>query len=530
MEEATDRGISFVHQSGFREIPLLPEINGSGIAIADFNSDGWLDIYFVQSGSLYRDEAALYSNELYFNVGEGQFEKSGQMNGAGDGGYGMGVAVGDYDNDGDADLFVTNVGPNVLLENDGQGNFHDVSTHAGIDDPSFGTSATFQDFDRDGDLDLFVANYVNWNLGNEVECYEGGVRSYCPPERYNAPAANRIYRNDGDGTFTDVSQSAGIASSFGHSFGVVSSDFNLDGLVDVYVANDRTPNELWINQGDFRFIDAANEYGVSADGYGMVKAGMGTESADFDDDGDFDLLVVNLVGETDTLFRNESVQFTDVTARMGLNSVTSRFTRWGVAWEDFDNDRDLDLYIANGGVYPVDLGQDDIYAELNVLLEGRSHSHYTQARISGETKKLLHTSRGVAVGDLDRDGGLDLIVQNRDGPPYLLMNRVASDGNWTSFDVQVQAGLIAHGARLTLRVGDQQRSFIVTRDGSFLSSNDPRVHVGLGAEKQVRDISVRWLNGQLETFGTLEGNQHVVLRQGTGNPLYDTENLGPVIE
>ena len=276
-EESRDRGITFVHNSGFRSIPLLPEINGSGVALADLNGDGWLDIYLVQSGSLYEEEADQWRNELYFNLRDGRFSKASDSNGAGDSGYGMGVAAGDYDNDGDVDLYVTNVGPNVLLANDGYGTFEDVSAAAGVDDSSFGASATFQDFDQDGFLDLFVANYVNWHKSSEVECYEGGTRSYCPPERYGSPASNRLYRNNGDGTFTDYSEESGISRESGHSFGVVSADFDSDGRIDFYVANDRTPNELWLNKGNLKFANVAESFGVAADGYGLVKAGMGLQ-------------------------------------------------------------------------------------------------------------------------------------------------------------------------------------------------------------------------------------------------------------
>lgn len=514
-EVANERGITFVHNSGYRTIPLLPEINGSGAALADLNGDGWMDVYFVQSGSLYQDEAGQWRNELYFNQRDGSFQKAANSSGAGDAGYGMGVAAGDYDNDGDVDLYVTNVGPNVLLMNDGGGVFEDVSSSAGVDDRGFGTSAAFQDFDQDGFLDLFVANYVNWHRSSEVECYEGSTRSYCPPERYGSPSANRLFRNNGNGTFQDLSKESGISLESGHSFGVVTADFNSDGLIDIYVANDRTPNELWMNDGKFKFSNVAESYSVAADGYGLVKAGMGVASEDFDHDGDFDLLIVNLVGETDTFFRNEKTHFVDFTGLTGLNSVTTRYTRWGVVPKDLNNDGNIDLYIANGGVYPSGQRSGDIYAEPNVLLAGQSSGSFVQVR-QQESQGVLqvHTSRGCAVGDIDNDGGLDLVVVNRDAAPYLLVNELSLGGNWLSLEIRDHSGRIAIGSTLSFALGGETRYAKVSRDGSFLSSSDARIHIGLGEGKLIRDLRITWNDGHIEYFGDIKANQFVVLERG----------------
>ncbi|MCY4142328.1 MAG: CRTAC1 family protein [Gammaproteobacteria bacterium] len=518
-------GLNFRHNSGHRKVPLLPEINGSGAAVVDFNGDGWLDIYFVQSGSLYSEEAEEWRNQVFLNDGDGSFTNVTNSAGvAGDTGYGMGVAAGDYDNDGDVDLYVTNVGTNVLLENDGTGKFVDVAARAGVDDSGFGASASFQDFDRDGYLDLFVSNYVNWHRNSEFECYEQGIRAYCPPVRYRAPASNRLYRNNQDGTFSDISDVSGIAVEFGHSFGVVTADFNTDELVDIFVANDRTPNELWINQGNMRFANLADEFGAAADGYGKVKAGMGVDVADFDHDGDSDLLVVNLIGETDTFFRNQNNHFVDVTSWMGTNSESSRFTRWGAVLEDFNNDGRTDLYVANGGVYPVDLNLSDIYAEPNLLYSGTESGAFRLVGSSDSTdNQSKHTSRGVAVGDLNRDGGLDLVVVNRDSEPYLLMNQVQNRGNWISLELRESNGRIALGASITYTVNSLDRYGFVSRDGSFMSSSDPRVHVGLGEIESIVDVRVTWPDGQQERFGELAGNQFVILRQGEGLDSNDSD-------
>lgn len=509
-EEALVRGITFIHNSGFRTVPLLPEINGSGVALVDLNGDGWLDIYFVQSGSLYEDEAGKWHNELYFNQQNGTFARASNANGAGDTGYGMGVATGDYDNDGDIDLYITNVGPNVLLANDGTGSFRDVSAVAGVADSSFGASATFQDFDQDGNLDLFVANYVSWSRNAEVECYEGGIRSYCPPARYDAPAPNRLYRNNGDGTFSDYSQVSGIAQEFGNSFGVVSADFDSDGLIDLYVANDRTPNELWLNQGDLKFANVAESYGVAADRYGLVKAGMGVATTDYDHDGDFDLLVVNLIGETDTFFRNEGTHFVDITSQTGLNAITTRYTRWGIVLQDFDNDGWTDLFVANGGVYPTNLRSGDIYSERNLLLSGRPEGTFVE---EGLQRALVHTSRGCAVGDIDNDGGLDLVVINRDAPPYLMLNRYKQRGNWIALELRNRHGSIARGSTISYELGGKTRYAKISGDGSFMSSSEARIHVGLGEQDFITNLSIRWPDGHIELKGDFDANQLVILHR-----------------
>ena len=316
-DEAGDRGLDFEHVSGFAGQPLLPEITGSGGALVDVDGDGDLDAYLVQAGSLHESEDAPPGNRLFINE-DGRFVPALDGHGVGDAGYGMGVAAGDYDNDGDIDLYVTNVGPNVLYRNDGSGRFDDVTVEAGVADPGWSTSATFADFDQDGDLDLFHANYIHWSQAVEMNCYSGSVLTYCPPENYNAPARDRLYRNDGDGTFSDVSVSSGISRVFGNGFGVVAADFNDDGLPDIFIANDQMVDQLWLNRGDLEFEEVANLWGSAVDEHGLAKAGMGVAAADVDQDGDMDVVVTNITGQTDSFFRNEGGFFTDVTGELGL--------------------------------------------------------------------------------------------------------------------------------------------------------------------------------------------------------------------
>ena len=515
-EAAAGRGIDFRHRSGFEQRYLLPEITGSGAALADLDGDRDLDIYLVQSGSLVSATDAV--DRVYLNRGDGYFEPGPQPP---DGnGYGMGVAAGDYDNDGDVDLYVTNVGANALLRNDGTGRFENVAAAAGVADDGWGTSAAFLDLDGDNDLDLFVANYINWSQQAELECYMAGVPTYCPPQNYKAPAPDRLFRNDGDGTFTDVSRAAGLHLAFGNGFGVVGADYDQDGRTDVFVANDMMVNQLWLNQGELAFAESAMDWGCGVDEAGQAKAGMGVTAADLDDDSDVDVLVVNLQGQTDSLFRNAGGWFEDATAEFGLNLTSRRFTRFGVVLADLDNDGRLDLYQANGAVAHRFLTQEDPFAEPNTLYratqEGRFELVLPAGGVAGAPR---HTSRGLALGDVDNDGGLDLLVVNRDAAPYLLLNRAPGRGNWIRFRVLTEQGRDAHAATVSAGIGPRRVHRDVQPAASYLSSNDPRVHFGLGEATRVTDVMVSWPGGTRESFGDFTAGSDVELREGEGSPL-----------
>ncbi len=520
-EQAAQRGIDFRHQSGFSGRYLLPEIVAGGPALLDVDGDRDLDVYLVQSGSLL--DADSPPNRLYLNQGDGRFVAAPAGHGADHRGYGMGAAAGDYDDDGDVDIYIVNTGNNVLLRNDGQGRFEDVSAAAGVDDAGLSTAALFADIDADADLDLFVGNYVDWHISMARDCYVQGILTYCPPQNYNAPAPDRLYRNDGNGAFTDITATAGLDRAFGNGLGATATDFDQDGNIDIFVANDMMVNQLWMNQGDERFQDEAAYRGCAVDEHGTAKAGMGVATGDVDDDGDADLLVVNLRGQTDSFYRNQGGWFQDATQEMGLSATSRRHTRFGVVLADFDNDGYLDLYQANGRVGPREgvQGLGDEFAEPNVLYRGTADGRFELIPDGGLAASLVHTGRGLAVGDVDDDGGLDLLVVNRDAPPYLLMNRVHDRGNWLRFRVVTDSGRDAYGAVVSALVGTRRVFREVDPEGSYLASSDPRPHFGLGAETALRDVKVRWPSGPrpaVEAFGDFKAGRTVVLQRGRGRP------------
>ncbi len=518
-ERSQQAGLEFTQRSGQGDRYLFPEITCGGAALFDMDGDGDLDAYLVQSGRFTDEPEVRPPNQLFRNRGDGTFEELTDGSGADDRGYGMGVATGDYDNDGDVDLYVTNVGPNVLLRNDGSGRFTDVTSLAGVGHTGWSTSAAFLDYDADGDLDLFVVNYIYWLINAERDCFTpAGMRDYCDPKVYEAPAEDILYRNNGDGTFTDVSAEAGITTAYGNGLGVVAGDFNGDHLVDVFVANDGMLNQLWLNEGDGHFHDGAMLSGCALDQDGIAKAGMGVAANDVDDDSDLDLLVVNLYNESDSFYRNAGEYFVDDTAIVGLGTVSRIFTRFGTALLDFNNDGRLDLYEANGRVRRQSiLHSDDPFAEPNLLLHGTARGRFEEVCPRGGTASpLVAASRAAVFGDIDNDGGIDILVVNRDGPAHLLHNVVKNRGHWLMFRVLDEHGRDAIGATVTLHVGERTITREVRSAYSYLAANDPRIHVGLGDHTGAEGVTVRWVNSTVERFDRYDADQVVTLRYGSG--------------
>ncbi|MCH2132799.1 MAG: CRTAC1 family protein [Phycisphaerales bacterium] len=491
--QQAESGIDFLHVTGHDGVHLLPEAVGSGVGVVDLDEDGLLDVVMIQTlpGS---------GTRVYRNLGEGRFESMMSL-GAEDT-IGMGVATGDYDGDGDLDLYLTNLGRNLLYRNDGGGTLTDVTAAAGVGEPGFGAAATFFDADGDPHPDLVVVNYVDWTPELERACRNAqGDPDYCAPTDYGRPTVDVLYRNNGDGTFTDVTAASGLPSAPGTGLGVIASDFDGDGREDLFVANDTMPDRLWHNLGNFQFEDVALVQGCAVDNSGTAKAGMGVTAADIDFDGDLDLMVCNLSGETDSVYRNEGTHFRDITANSGLAVVPRGFTRFGLGWVDMNNDGLLDLFQANGRVGQMPRRySEDPYAEPDLLLRGLPNGRFETV----ETSWAAATGRGAAFADLDNDGGLDVVVNNRDAVPHVLMNVHPDRGHWLLLDVREAAGGPALGATVTMRVGDRAIRRDVRTGWSYLSANDPRVHVGLGDIDLAREVTVTWPDGTRLSLGDLD--------------------------
>lgn len=515
-------GVTFTHQAGHETRHLLPEIMGGGVALFDMEGDGDLDMLLVQSGRIAAPPGTPAGHRLYRNRGDATFEDVSIESGIGAvPGYGMGAATGDYDNDGDVDVYITGLGANVLLQNDGRGTFVDVTGAATVAGSGWSASATFVDVDADGYLDLFVTRYLNWSLEAERECYSlTGKVDYCSPKNYDAPSTDLLFRNNGNGTFADISRAAGLGAAVGNGLGVIADDVNGDGRIDLFVANDGTPNHLWMNLGGLRFGESALMSGVAIDQDGAPKAGMGVHAADVDDDGDNDLIVMNLDTESDSFFRNEGRFFVDDTTNVGLRVASRRFTRFGVALLDFDNDGRLDLYEANGRVgLQSETFAEDPYAEPNLLFRGVAGGRFEEVSPRGGTSQaLIAASRGAAFGDLDNDGGIDVVVGNRDATPHVLRNVAPARGHWLLLRVIERQGRDAIGATLSIAAGARTIRRDVRTGYSYLAANDPRVHVGLGEIAKVESVTVRWVDGTRERFGPFEADRIVELRRGKGTP------------
>jgi len=515
-------GIDFRHASGATGRYWFPEIVTGGACLLDVDGDGRLDLYFVQGGSAEPGVTSGPGNRLYRNLGDWKFEDVTAAAGvAGRGTYGMGCTTGDYDADGDADLYVTNVVQDILYRNDGGGSFTDVTQAAGMGDDAWGTSAGFLDLDADADLDLVVVNYIHWTNATEKACYSrANHQDYCSPKSYKAPGRAILYENRGDGSFVDATVSSGMAGAVGNGLGLTFGDFDLDGKPDIYVANDGTPGHLWMNQGGLRFVDRGMATGCAVDQYGWAEAGMGVQAIDIDDDGDLDIYRVHLEEETNTLYTNARGTFRDATDDFGLGKPSLGFTGFGMGFADFDQDGWLDCYVANGRV-KLALSEpetSDPYNALNQVFRGLPSGRFEELMPRGGTAApVFGTSRAAAFGDLDDDGDVDVVVANRDGRPHVLRNLAGSRGRSIELRVLDRRGLDALGANVRVRAAgrDQRRQVQVAY--SYLASNDPRVHFGLGAATTADEVEIAWPDGVRESFGALEAGLHV-LRQSSGRP------------
>jgi hypothetical protein len=537
-ETAADVGLKFHHFTGATGEFFMPEIMGAGAALFDYDGDGDLDVYLIQGAMLDESKKSseakfppppgwkpgnrLFRNELV-PTGKLRFTDVTEQAGVGYVGYGMGAAVGDYDNDGDLDLYVTNYGSNVLFRNHGNGTFTNVTREAGVDDARWSASAAFVDYDRDGDLDLFVTNYIDFTIKGNKRCYAPtGEPDYCSPAAYR-PVPDRLFRNEGQGKFVDVTQPSGIGKAFGPGLGVSCADFNGDGWIDIYVANDGAANLLWINKGDGTFEEQGLMAGAAYSAEGVARAGMGLAVGDFDNDGDEDILVTNLTKEGSTLYRNQGRgAFYDATIEFNLAEPSFLSTGFGVAWFDYDNDGWLDLFAANGAVtlLPGLRGSPYPFHQRNQLFhnEGAGKGFRETTAVAGPALQLSEVSRAAAFGDIDNDGDIDTLVTNNNGPARLLLNETGARAHWLQVRlVGVKDNRFGLGAKVgVIRKGNKALWRRVHADGSYLCASDARVHFGLGADANVEAVVVEWPNGGKEMWSNVRTDSLITLRQGSG--------------
>ncbi len=519
---AAAAGLRWTHYNGASPEKYVLETMGSGAAFLDYNNDGWLDIYLVNGGGVPgHAPPAPVRNALYRNQGDGTFvDVTAQAGVGGNGRYGMGVAAADYDNDGWTDLFVTTFGRNILYRNRGDGAFADVTEKAGVAGGGWSSSAAFFDYDRDGRLDLFVARYVDYAFERNVICGDParGIRAYCHPDIYDG-VSSLLYHNNGDGTFSDASKSAGIAAIIGKVLGVVAADFDADGWIDIYVANDSVRNFLFRNQGNGTFKEIGIASGVALDEGGRPQAGMGTAAGDYDGDGRLDIIVTNLDREYNALYRNSGAFFADTSFPTGFAPPSLPLVGWGTGFFDYDNDGDLDILVATGHVIDniekFRAGQ--TYPQAKLLFENLGDRFREVAARHGAALTKPEVSRGAAFGDYDNDGDVDVLVLNLGGSPTLLRNNGGNRGRWLSLTLEgTKSPRQAIGTLVRCQVGGRTLTRFLAGGGSYLSASDTRVHIGLGRAARAERIEIRWPSGATEVVENLAAGKFYRIREGAG--------------
>jgi len=543
VDRAVASGVDFVHFNGMSGEFYIPEVTGAGVGMLDYDDDGDLDLYLVQGRMLGPGKTPedvlypwpgegplidrLYRNDLQVDPDgsrELRFTDVTRESGLVSDGYGMGVITGDYDNDGRIDLYVTNLEGNHLFRNRGDGTFEDVTAEAGVDDRRWSVPAVFFDYDRDGWLDLFIGNYLDFTYDNHKTCLTvTGARDYCGPSAYRGQP-DRLLHNEGDGTFRDVTRESGLHAAYGPALGAVAADLNGDGWLDLYVANDGRPNQMWLNQGDGTFQDTSLMGGSAVNAEGFPEASMGVDAADFDGDGDVDLFMAHIAGETNTLYRNDGTAlFEDTSILSGLGPMSKWATAFGAGSLDYDNDGWLDVLTVNGAVRTIEeQARQQIPYPLrqpNQLFRNRREGRFEEvSEQAGEALAVSEVSRGAAFGDVDNDGDTDALILNSHGPTQLLINQVGQAQPWLGLRlVTGSPPRDALGARVGLfRSGRPVLWRRARTDASFASANDPRVLFGLDEAPEVEKVQVQWPGGRTEEWIDLAVDRYTTLVEGSG--------------
>ena len=512
-------GIRWVHENAMSPQRHLPETVGPGCAFFDYDNDGWMDLYLVNSGiSDFYTPAAPLRNALYRNDGDGTFTDVTDAAGVAGGRFGMGVAVADYDGDGWQDLYVTNYGPNYLYRNNGDGSFSEVAKDARVLASRWSTSGVWFDYNGDGRLDLFVCSFVRYDESLSKLCFDHLRKRtyYCLPTLFDHTSSH-LFRNDDNGRFTDVSRESGIAGHPGKAFGVVATDVNDDGHLDLFVANDTVADFLFVNQGDGTFREMGLWAGVAFDDGGKPRSGMGVDATDYDGDGRQDLFVSNIDHEVFSLYRNQGdLTFTDEAADVG--KLTWLLSGWGLRFFDADNDGDDDLFLANG--HPDDMVEKFRpglgYREPLLYFENVAGHYRDRSSQSGAVFSREFSARGLATGDLDNDGDLDLIITDNGGPPVLLLNQGGNRNGWVGLNLAPRSGHTAVGAVITWSAGGVERRRLKRAGGSYLSTSDPREILGLGSSGALDWVEIQWPSGVKTRLTGLQPNQYHKITESPG--------------
>lgn len=512
--------IDFQHVDGRGGRRYFLETVGSGVAFFDYDGDGFVDVYFVNGADLPGFTSKTPpTNKLYRSNGDSTFTDVTESAGVGDTGYGSGCAVGDYDNDGNLDLYVTNFGKNVLYRNNGDGRFTDVTQRSGVGDVRWSLGCAFADYDNDGFLDLYVTNYINFRLEEHKSCTQNGVATYCPPESFPG-LPDILYRNNGDGTFTDVTREAGVYNAESRSMAVVFGDYDDDGFVDCYVGVDTGENLLYRNAGDGTFESVGWMAGVEADENGNVQGTMGVDFGDCDNDELLDLVALNYQEQPNAVYCNDGDGFfNDVSFIAGMG-YSLPYVGWGVDFFDVDNDGDKDLFIANGHLQDEVEKYDDTttYAQLNQLLINSGKGVFVNGMTESQSALgLLKVSRGLATGDYDNDGDLDLLISNASDSPDLIRNDGGNRRNWVTIKtIGTKSNRAGIGAKVKISALGLTQIDEVRSGSGYLSQNDLRLHFGLGERKKIDFVEVRWPSGVVDTIRNIVPNQILVIQEGLG--------------